>query len=180
MNDKVNEILQDLNKFHNNLKELEKTTSSCNEYMKCIKEERECIQNLNDENLSKIKEVQDELGNKINFLKNSIIEFVKDENKSSIEMYKTAIKSLDENKKFVEMSCNKYLDSINIQSDIMDVRLEQLDSEYEKITKLVTDIKNLEITKEINAFTKNNNRNFIIQIIFYAIITILLVINLFV
>lgn len=119
MENKMYEIIEDLNGFHKNIGNIKKISETFIEYIEAIRKEKTIIDNYNQDTINKIITLQENLETYMESMKSSIQNTVKEENNLIIESYNKFLKSIDENNKFINESCNRYLESIEKQDKLL-------------------------------------------------------------
>lgn len=131
MDEKMTEILNDLNEFHNNIVNLNNINDSFKQYIEAIAKEKEIIDANNKDTLDKIKYYQDNLDIQIDALKNSIVSFINSENQTISETYKSFLDKIEDDKKYLDECCTKYLASINEQDKLLKDNQELIKSDLQ-------------------------------------------------
>ena len=129
MDEKMTEILNDLNKFHSNIANINKINESFKQYIETISKEKDIIDASNKETVDKIKYYHDNLDTQIEALKNSTVSFIAGENKTIQETYQNFLFKIDEDKKHLDECCNRYLNSIHEQDELLKENQELMKSE---------------------------------------------------
>ena len=129
MDDKMNEILNDLNDFHNNLSNIKKINESFQNYIETIAKEKDIIDQTNKETIDKIKYYQENLDEQFNKLEKSMHDFIDGENKTISNIYQDVLDNIKNNKIYLEECCDKYLKSIYEQDKLLKDNQERIKKE---------------------------------------------------
>ena len=165
MDEKMNEILNDLNEFHSNILNLNKITESFKSFIETIEKEKGLIEINKKDAIEQIKFYQDNLDGKIESVQKSVVSFIEGENQTIDNTYKNFLEKIEEDKKYLDDCCNRYLDSIKEQDGLLKENQELIKNELLKLIETMQS----SITQQFDLVNKkleevNNNYNQMIQI----------------
>lgn len=164
MDEKMSEILKDLNEFHNNILNLNKINDSFKNFIETIEKEKNSIEANKKDAIKQIEFYQENLDGKIESIQKSIVSFIKDENQSIDNTYNSFLEKMEEDKKYLDDCCTRYLNSIKEQDALLKENQELIKKE---LLKLIEDMQ-LFVAQELDKVNNklvevNNNYNKMIQ-----------------